>query len=179
MYSERLKNEEDTMLENTINNYSKYLHTVILNSGENKLQAEDIEEIIADTFLVFWKNKEKFDSTKEVKFYLSGIAKNLIKERYRKLKINCNIEDYENELLDKLSVSEICEGLEIQKMIEKELEKLSLQDKQIFILFYYNSKKIKEIANQLEISEIIVKSRLYRIRKKLKKELEGKGYSYE
>ena len=43
---------------------------------------------------------------------------------------------------------------------------------------YYNSKKIKEIAKQLEISDFIVKSRLYRIRKKLKKELERQGYSY-
>ena len=50
--------------------------------------------------------------------------------------------------------------------------------REVFILFYYNSKKIKEIAKQLGISDFIVKSRLYRIRKKLKKELERQGYSY-
>ncbi len=178
MYDERLKKDEDITLEDIINKYSKYLHTVILNQSGNKLQTEDIEEIIADTFFIFWKNREKFDKTREIKFYLSGITKNLMKERFRKLQIDYNLEDYENMLLDKISIGKIYEDLEIQKTIEKELEKLSLQDKQIFILFYYNSKKIKEIANQLEISEFIVKSRLYRTRKKLKKELERQGYSY-
>ena len=38
--------------------------------------------------------------------------------------------------------------------------------------------KITEISKKLNISEFNVKSRLYRIRKKLKKELEKGGYSY-
>ena len=46
MYSERLKSEEDIILEDTINKYSKYLQTVVLNLGGSNLQAEDIEEII-------------------------------------------------------------------------------------------------------------------------------------
>ena len=42
------------------------------------------------------------------------------------------------------------------------------------------SSKIKlEIANIMNIPEFKVKSRLYRIRKKLKKELEKGGYSYD
>ena len=178
MYDEKLKKDEDITLEDTINKYNKYLQTVVLNQSESKLQDEDVEEIIADTFFIFWKNREKFDKTREIKFYLSGITKNLIKERFRKLRNNYNLEDYENVLLDKINVSKIYEDLEVQKTIERELDKLSNQDKQIFILFYYNSKKIKEIAKQLEISEFIVKSRLHRIRKKLKKELERQGYSY-
>lgn len=39
--------------------------------------------------------------------------------------------------------------------------------------------KINEIANILNISEFNVKSRLYRIRKKIKKELLKGGYSDE
>lgn len=178
MYVEKLKSEEDITIEDTINKYSKYLQTIVINQTKNKFSIEDVEEIIADTFFIFWRNKEKFDKTREVKFYLSGIAKNLIKEKFRKLKIDYNLENYENVLLDKKNVSSIYENLEIQRSIERELEKLSVQDKEIFILFYYNSKKIKEIAKQLGISDFIVKSRLYRIRKKLKKELERQGYSY-
>ena len=52
------------------------------------------------------------------------------------------------------------------------------EDKNIFTYYYYKSKKIKEISIMMGISEIKVKSRLSRIRKKLKKELEKRGYSY-
>ncbi len=59
------------------------------------------------------------------------------------------------------------------------LENIKEEDRKIFMNYYYHSKKIKDISRQLNISEIKVKSRLSRIRKKLKKELEKRGYGYE
>ena len=52
------------------------------------------------------------------------------------------------------------------------------EDKNIFIAYYYYSRSIKEISSDLKISELKVKSRLFRIRRKLKKVLEQRGYSY-
>ena len=52
------------------------------------------------------------------------------------------------------------------------------EDKDIFVLYYYNSKSMKEIAKILNIKENKIKSRLCRIRKKIKKILEKRGYSY-
>ena len=43
-------------------------------------------------------------------------------------------------------------------------------DKKVFLDFYYSSKSIKGIAKKYNISEFSVKQRLYRIRKKIKKE---------
>lgn len=51
------------------------------------------------------------------------------------------------------------------------------EDKDIFILYYYNSRTMKEIANILSITEKKVKSRLFRIRQKVKKFLEKRGYT--
>ena len=53
----------------------------------------------------------------------------------------------------------------------KELEKMKNEDKEIFLSFYYYSRKIKEIAIEFNISESKVKTKLYRIRKKIKKYL--------
>lgn len=53
------------------------------------------------------------------------------------------------------------------------------EDIEIFNLYYYSSMKIKEIARVLNIPEFKVKSRLHRVRKKIKKELEKGGYSYD
>ena len=59
------------------------------------------------------------------------------------------------------------------------MEKMKEQDKDIFNLYYYGNRKINEISKILKITEFNVKSRLHRIRKKLKKELLKGGYSDE
>ena len=51
------------------------------------------------------------------------------------------------------------------------LNELKYEEKQIFIMFYYNSNKIKEIAEMLGISKSKVKTTLHRVRKKLKSKL--------
>ena len=44
-------------------------------------------------------------------------------------------------------------------------------------MFYYSSKSIKDIASELNITEFNVTTRLYRIRKRLRKELKKEnGY---
>ena len=58
--------------------------------------------------------------------------------------------------------------------IEQKIKELKKIDIEIVNLFYYSSISIKDIARKLNISEINVKTRLYRIRKKIQKEL-GKG----
>ena len=59
------------------------------------------------------------------------------------------------------------------------MEKMKEQDKDIFNLYYYGNRKINEISKILKITEFNVKSRLHRIRKKLKNELSKGGYSDE
>lgn len=50
------------------------------------------------------------------------------------------------------------------------------EDKDIFIMYYYENIKLNEISRRLKISESKVKVKLYRIRKKLKKVLNERGY---
>ena len=59
--------------------------------------------------------------------------------------------------------------------IEEKIMKLKEIDKDIFKFFYYDSKPIKDIAKILNISELNVKTRLHRIRKKIKFELKNGG----
>ena len=56
---------------------------------------------------------------------------------------------------------------------------MSKEDNQIFRLYYYSGMKVKEIALKLNISEVKVKTKLFRIRQKIRKNLEERGYRYE
>ena len=163
-------------IEKIINDYSGYIYIIVKNMTKEILSNEDMEEIISDVFVVFWNNRLKIEKTKPIKSYLSGITKNLVRLKYRKIQFNYNLEDYENNLVNKLSVEESYEMNEGNNLIEKALENMKEEDREIFLLYYYESKKIKEISKDLNISESKVKTKLHRIRKKLKKELEKGGY---
>ena len=166
-------------LEKIVNKYTNYLYTTVTNMSYGNLSSEDIEEIISDVFFIFWKNKEKFDTSKKLNLYLAGIAKNLIKTKYRKIHINSNIEDYESILIDNYDISYNYEQIEKTRIIEDSLNCMQKEDKDMFVLYYYFSKSIKEIANELNCSEFKIKSKLFRIRKKIKTNLERGGYRYE
>lgn len=159
-----------------------YVYIIIKNSGY-LFSNEDIEEIASDVFLIIWRNKEKLDINKEISPYIAGITKNLIRKKKRDIKsINedlKNIDELQNYLSDKIDYTQNeAEEKEQIDIVTDELTKMKEEDKNIFTYYYYESKSIKEIANILEITEIKVKSRLSRIRKKLKKELEKRGYGY-
>ena len=156
-----------------------YVYIIIKNS-ESTFSNEDIEEIASDVFLTIWKNKEKLDINKEIAPYIAGITRNLILKKKSKIKDNIeDIEGLQNYLYEEIDITHNqIEQNEKINILNNQLIKMKEEDKNIFTYYYYKSKKIKEISIIMGISEIKVKSRLSRIRKKLKKELEKRGYSY-
>ena len=166
-------------LEKIVDEYSGYVYKVVKNMVGKNITEEDEEEIIADTFFILWKNTEKLDKEKQITSYIAGVARNLVREKTRVININCDITDYENVIRDLKDIDMVYEEREKTELIRKATNQLKQEDITIFNLYYYSSRKIKEIANIMNIPEFKVKSRLYRIRKKLKKELEKGGYSYD
>lgn len=162
-------------IEDIMNDYTNYIYTIIRNSYVN-LPDEDVEEIVLDVFLTIWNNQSKLDINKKLSSYIVGITRNLIKKKYRDYITNDNIEDYEEQLVDLTNIELRFSKNEKQKVILNELEKMKNEDKEIFIQYYYEERNIKEISKIFNISESKVKSKLFRIRKKLKKVLKGRGY---
>lgn len=170
---------QDLDIDSIINEFTSYVFVIIRNSNYN-FKEEDIEEIASDVFLTVWKNRSKLDMNKEISPYIAGITKNLILKKNREVKCeNVNIEEFENYLYSENDISLQTDNKDRTILILKELENMSKEDKEIFTYYYYYSNAIKEISGKLEISERKVKSRLFRIRKKLKKVLEKRGYGYE
>ena len=158
-------------LEEVINDYSAYVETIINNMVKYNLSNEDKEEICSDVFFILWKNTNKLDLSKSLSPYIAGISRNLVKEYLRKNKSFADISDYENDLYGKNEIDSFDESTEQINKIEKILNTFKVIDKKIFIDYYYSSKSIKDIANEQNITEFSVKQRLYRIRKKIRKEV--------
>ncbi len=165
-------------IENIMQNYTPYIYTIIKNKNSN-LANEDIEEIISDVFLAVWKNREKLDIDKEMSSYLVGITKNLYNKKIRNKNNTTDITNYENSLFETEDIETKVESTQREKAIMLLVNDMKKEDKNIFTLYYYNSRSMKDIANILNISENKVKSRLFRIRNKIKRYLEKRGYNYD
>ena len=173
--------KDELNIEKVIIDYSGFLYKNIKNHSYS-LKIEDIEEIISDTFFVLWNNYKKMNLDDKISNYLVGVSKNILFNKLRKNKTkfnSVNIEDYKDIVRTKDDVENLFEKQNKIKFIENIIDNTDKESKEIFIYFYYEQRKIKEISKILNISESKVKTRLHRIRKKIKKELEKGGYRYE
>lgn len=169
------KNIKDYIKDNKLNiekileDYSPYIKKIINNMVNENLSSEDKEEILIDTIFVLWKNRD-FDIL-SLDSYIAGITKNLVKEKLRKRLITYSISDYENSI----EISKIDTYYDEKNEIEDALNILTPIDQDVFRLYYYNQKSVKEISKALDISEFNVTTKLYRARMKLRKILKSGG----
>lgn len=166
---------EELNIEQIVKEYSGYIYKIVDNSI-SFFTNEDIEEIISDTFFVLWKNRENLEIERPLSPYIAGITKNLIKQKNRKSKNILDIEDYMDKMEANINLENIYEKKEKINFLVNNLNKMKKDDIEIFQYFYYSERTIKEIATIMGLSEFSVKSKLYRVRKKLKNKLEKGGY---
>lgn len=177
----RLKHKSEKALSEVIEKYTAYVTTIIREILDNKATEEDREELVADVFIALWKTAERVDYIhySSLKAYIGMIARNKAKDFLRTQK------DIKLELYDDVLI--IDNGIEI-KILQKEqqlyikalLNRLKPQDQKIFLLYYYQCKKIDEIASIMQMNPQTVKTRLRRGRETLRVLLNNeKNISYK
>ena len=174
---QQLNSKSEKALKEAIERYTPYISTIIRKKLLGKATAEDIEEVVADTFIALWKSANHIDykSYSSLKAYIGMIARNKAKDWLR----HYNGEElvlYENAFLVDAGVEVYVIEKEQSKFVQELLLNLNTEDQQIFILHYYQYKEVKEIAGILDMNIQTVKSRLRRGRMALRKLLEDEGY---
>lgn len=162
-------------LDKIVDDYTPYVRTIVQNMVSNNLSEEDKEEIIIDTFFVLWKRYEENYTIKSLSSYMAGITRNLIKEKLKSLEYTIDIEQCKN-LVEYSYVDIYTQEREEVNQLYKKIKDLKEDDIKIVTMFYYSNKSIKDIAKELNISEVNAKTRLHRIRKKIKQELKQGGF---
>lgn len=162
-------------LDKIIDDYTPYLKKTIQNMVNNNLTEEDKEEIILDTFFILWKKYNEKCHINSLSFYIAGIARNLVREKLKSSKKNTNIELCED-LIQCSNIDIYSQERETINRVYSKITKLKEIDYKIISMFYYSNKSVKDIAKKLKISESNVKTKLHRIRKKIKQELEKEEF---
>lgn len=179
-----LKKGDTSALAKIIDGYAGYVCAVIRNfsrghhQGSGAFTEEDIDEICSDVFFGLWEHREGLDAELGLKAYLSAIARNAVKNRFRSAKPP-TVDIEELELADGFSVESRAELNELMRELDSLIEELSDGDREIFMRFYFYGQKSSEIALIMNTAEGTVRSRLSRTRAKLRGELRNRGFDYE
>lgn len=173
-----LKKGDTAALAKIVDGYAGYVCAVIRNFSRGVFSEEDIDEICGDVFFGLWEHREGLDVEFGLKAYLSAIARNAVKNRFRSAKPP-TVDIEELELADDLSVEHKAELNELMRELDGLIKALSDEEREIFMRFYFYGQKSSEIALIMDTAEGTVRSRLSRTRAKLREELRNRGFDYE
>ena len=175
-----IKNDNQKSLEKLIDKYYNYVFTIIYNIVGKAMVIEDIEEICADVFTSLWNNADNIDSTcKELKPYIAAIARNTAKNRLKVMKCIDLPLDEEIIIIDSNDIENEVLHSELSNILNECISNLEEPDREIIIRYYFFYEKVKDIAEELNINESTIKTKLFRSREKLKNMIMERGFCDE
>ncbi len=134
-----------------------------------------VEDIVQTVFLKFFENMTRIKNKESIQNWLFTTARNEIYTHFRGKKVKVDqfnvIDSEELELSSNADLTKIYEMKELKELIIKELDKMPQEQSEVYHLKEYGQLSYKEIAKIMNIDENLVKSRLFKVRKKLIKNL--------
>jgi len=159
--------------------YGPYCHTIARRILERE---EDAEECVNDTWLHAWNALPPQRPGVQSAFF-GKLTRNLSLDRWRRLRaakrggtqVEVALHELEDCLTDRRRPDEELEAGETAELISAFLRRQSRADRALFIRRYFHLEPLSELANRFGLTTGQVKSRLYRMRQKLRAELEREG----
>ena len=169
---------DEQAIEETAQKYENYCYTIAHRILRNQM---DAEECVNDTWFLAW-NALAVQSPTYLSSYLGTITRNLALSKYRaeasakRKKETLPLEFYQDILPGGPEVETALEYRELEKYLKDFLSSASPLEREIFVRKYYHLDTIKDISFRLGIPQGTVKSRLFRIRQRLRGYLIAHGY---
>lgn len=119
------------------------------------------EEITQEIFLTLWRILPAYDNRAALSTWLYTIARNACLSALRSQRYRRTIPlDSVTEPAGEASGSDVLQ----REKLERCIERLSVVQREVVLLFYLQDKKIREVAQMLNLAEGTVKSHLSRAR---------------
>ena len=156
-----------------VERYQSYVFTITHRVLNNR---EEAEEAAQDTFIKAFKRLKDYRFESKFSTWLYPIARNTaIDYKRKKTRITASIDADERFYYVEDTSSKgqfaMVQAQQRAVYIKRLIEQLPEQDGMLISLFYLKEQSIEEIAEILSISASNVKVKLFRLRKKLKKDL--------
>lgn len=138
------------------------------------------EELMEETFFKLITRKPHFNGKSSFKTWIYAIARNIALDYLRRQKNSpYSIYDYENLLVEELTVEQ--QYLKKEEKIElyNAIKNLSYEYRQVLFLVYFEDFSNEQTASIMKKSKRQVENLIYRAKKSLKQWLEKEGFVYE
>ena len=172
--AQRLKRGDRLALNRVMDAYTGYLSAVVWRALGPAATAEDVEEIVSDTFLALWSRRDSLNPEQGLKSWLAAVARNRVVDRLRAAPpVPLPLDG-----LEEAGGANPAEDLErrlFANALRKAVEALPPPDNQLVLRYYYEEEKLKDIARDLGLSVPAAKSRLLRARRRLREALAKGG----
>jgi RNA polymerase sigma factor (sigma-70 family) len=148
--------------------------------------ADDVQDLIQNTYLNFYNRLTKGGVVKESKKYLIKIARNEVYKLYGYFSFTKNSipvfsqtddEDFSNYELEAFSKEADYNELLCDELWDY-LKKGDILTFKIFVLYYNQDLKISDIAKMLKVKESTIKNRLYRTIKQMRELFSMEGCEF-
>ncbi len=161
-------------MDELLRHYSPLINYIISPILENP---SDREECLSEISMKIWNKIDQYDSSKgSFNGWLTAIARNTALNRARQIKISLSTEEMHTKTVSPTpGPEEILIIQEQEKALMDALNRLSRKERELFYRKYYYMQSTAQIARELATTEKAVEGKLYRIKKKLRKELGGDG----
>lgn len=167
-----IKAGDEQAIQKIICRYSRLLWSIVGAVLSQVGTTEDMEECVADVFIDLWEHPQKYDESRgSLKAWLSVIARNKAIDRYRQ-KTKIQTIPLEETVLAQMGVEP---EMENREGLQEALAELTEEEKEILLRRYVYQQKPKEMAVALGLSVKQIENRLYRIKAKMRKQMEQEG----
>lgn len=140
---------------------------------------ETAEDMVHDTFLKIWNNRHQMSQVENLGSYLFRACHNQAISGLRRMaKETLVLAELRNESVPMLPDVDPAAQKEIRAFIQQAVDKLSPQQRKIFLLSRQEGLKLQQIADELEISISTVKTHLGIAIRFLREEI-GKNYGLQ
>ena len=173
----RFLNGDEQSFTQIVEEYKNCLTLYINSYVSNVFVAEDLME---ETFFKILIKKPKFNEKSSFKTWLYAIARNIAIDYIRKNQnITVPIEEYENYLVEELTVEQQYLIKEQKIELYNAMKNLSYEYRQVLFLVYFEDLSNAQVALVMKKSNRQIENLLYRAKGSLKKWLEKEGFVYE
>lgn len=165
-----MKSNTKDIIEFTLfyNRFKVKIFNYVFKMVNNRMLTEDIVQTV---FMRLYENLDFIRNKESVQFWLFRTARNEVYTYYRGKKSKVDqfkvLDSNELELVSENSLINDIELKDVKKHVMKKLDQMSFDQREVYILKEYGELSYKEIASVMNISEDLVKSRLFKIRRKL------------
>jgi len=164
---DRVRQNDRTVLGEIFLKYEKVVCTYVKRHGGS---ADDAEDILQETIIVFWQKavNPDFKLSAKLSTFLVAVAKNKwMAEMRKKSRQSDNIESQDLTDHEPTSLEIIMEDEKID-LIEQALSKLNKTCKDILMMYYFEERSMKNIAELLNFAGAsVVKAKKYQCKKAL------------